>query len=124
MLSAPRQMPMWHLPLFASSIFSATVVMMIVSFDQRQSMLPSMYDALATFHLRLSVTVAIKLRGETVMNNFAQELRHEHQMIHKVLAAMSTVADLMELGQELQASMLAGLVQFIRVFAGERHYRK
>lgn len=42
-------------------------------------------------------------------------------MIHKVLAAMSTVA---ELGQELQASMLAGLVQFLRVFAGECHYRK
>ena len=58
------------------------------------------------------------------MNNFAQELRHEHQLIDKVLAAMSTVADLMERGQELQASTLAGLVQFLRIFAGEYHHNK
>lgn len=58
------------------------------------------------------------------MNNFAQELRHEHQVIDKVLAAMSTAADLMELGQELQVSTLAGLVQFLRIFAGEYHHNK
>jgi hemerythrin-like domain-containing protein len=58
------------------------------------------------------------------MNKFTQELRHDHQVIDKVLAAMSTVADLMELGQELQASTLAGLVQFLRIFAGEYHQNK
>lgn len=58
------------------------------------------------------------------MKTFKDVLHDEHQVVHRVVAAMSTVADLLEFGQEVRPDTLAGLVQFLRVFAGTCHQDK
>jgi hemerythrin-like domain-containing protein len=50
------------------------------------------------------------------MSDFIQELKHDHRVIRQVVAGMSAVAELLDSGQQVDASVLADLVQFLRVF--------
>jgi hemerythrin-like domain-containing protein len=58
------------------------------------------------------------------MNDFIHELRHDHRVIQQVVAGMSAVADLLNSGKQVDASVLSDLVQFLRVFADQCHHEK
>jgi hemerythrin-like domain-containing protein len=58
------------------------------------------------------------------MSDFVQELKHDHRVIQQVVAGMSAVAELLDSGQQVDASVLADLVQFLRVFADQCHHEK
>jgi hemerythrin-like domain-containing protein len=58
------------------------------------------------------------------MNDFIHELRHDHRVIQRVVAGMSAVADLLNSGKQVDASVLSDLVQFLRVFADQCHHEK
>ncbi len=58
------------------------------------------------------------------MSDFIQELKHDHHVIQQVVAGMSAVAELLDSGQQVDASVLADLVQFLRVFADQCHHEK
>jgi len=58
------------------------------------------------------------------MSDFIHELKHDHQVIQQVVAGMSAVAELFDSGKEIDPSVLADLVQFLRVFADQCHHEK
>lgn len=58
------------------------------------------------------------------MNDFIQELRHDHRVIQQVVAGMSAVADLLDSGKQVDPSVLSDLVQFMRTFADQCHHEK
>jgi hemerythrin-like domain-containing protein len=51
------------------------------------------------------------------MSDFIHELKHDHHVIQQVVAGMSAVAELLDSGKQIGPSVLADLVQFLRVFA-------
>lgn len=53
------------------------------------------------------------------MSNFVDELRDDHRVIQQVVAGMSAVAELLDSGRQVDPSVLADLVQFLRVFADQ-----
>jgi len=58
------------------------------------------------------------------MSDFVHELKHDHQVIQQVVAGMSAVAELLDSGKQVDPSVLADLVQFLRVFADQCHHEK
>lgn len=58
------------------------------------------------------------------MSDFIQELKHDHQVIQQVAAGMSAVAELLESGKQVEPGILADLVQFLSIFAGQCHHTK
>jgi hemerythrin-like domain-containing protein len=58
------------------------------------------------------------------MSDFIDELRHDHRVIQQVVAGMSAVAELLDSGKQVDPSVLADLVQFLRVFADQCHHEK
>lgn len=58
------------------------------------------------------------------MSNFIDELKRDHLVIQQVVAGMSAVAELIDSGKQVDASVLADLVQFLRVFADQCHHEK
>jgi len=42
-------------------------------------------------------------------------LKHDHRVIQQVVAGMSAVAELLDSGKQVDSSVLADLVQFLRV---------
>jgi hemerythrin-like domain-containing protein len=58
------------------------------------------------------------------MKDFTDELKHDHQVIRKVVAGMSAVAELLDAGKQVDPSILGDLVQFLRTFAGACHHAK
>ena len=58
------------------------------------------------------------------MNDFIRELKHDHRVIQQVVAGMSAVAELLDSGKQGDPSVLADLVQFLRVFADQCHHEK
>ena len=58
------------------------------------------------------------------MSNFIDELKRDHLVIEQVVAGMSAVAELIDSGKQVDASVLADLVQFLRVFADQCHHEK
>lgn len=58
------------------------------------------------------------------MSDFLQELKHDHHVIQQVVAGMSTVAELLDSGKQVDPSVLVDLVQFLRVFADQCHHEK
>ena len=58
------------------------------------------------------------------MRDFTQQLKNDHRVIQQVVAGMSAVAELLDSGKEVDPSVLADLVQFLRVFADQCHHEK
>ncbi len=58
------------------------------------------------------------------MTDFIHELKHDHHVIQQVVAGMSAVAELLDSGKQVDPSVLADLVQFLRVFADQCHHEK
>ncbi len=58
------------------------------------------------------------------MSDFIQELKNDHRVIQQVVAGMSAVAELLDSGKQVDPSVLADLVQFLRVFADQCHHEK
>lgn len=58
------------------------------------------------------------------MSDFIYELRNDHRVIQQVVAGMSAVAELLDSGKQVDPSVLADLVQFLRVFADQCHHEK
>lgn len=58
------------------------------------------------------------------MSDFIDELKRDHLVIQQVVAGMSAVAELIDSGKQVDASVLADLVQFLRVFADQCHHEK
>ena len=58
------------------------------------------------------------------MSDFIHELKHDHHVIQQVVAGMSAVAELLDSGKQVDPSVLADLVQFLRVFADQCHHEK
>lgn len=58
------------------------------------------------------------------MSDFIHELKHDHRVIQQVVAGMSAVAELLDSGKHVDPSVLADLVQFLRVFADQCHHEK
>jgi hemerythrin-like domain-containing protein len=58
------------------------------------------------------------------MSDFIHELKHDHRVIQQVVAGMSAVAELLDSGKQVDPSVLADLVQFLRVFADQCHHEK
>ncbi|HYM75592.1 MAG TPA: hemerythrin domain-containing protein [Candidatus Dormibacteraeota bacterium] len=58
------------------------------------------------------------------MSDFIHELKHDHRVIQQVVAGMSAVAELLDSGKQVDPSVLAELVQFLRVFADQCHHEK
>jgi hemerythrin-like domain-containing protein len=58
------------------------------------------------------------------MRDFIHELKHDHYVIQQVVAGMSAVAELLDSGKQVDPSVLADLVQFLRVFADHCHHEK
>ena len=58
------------------------------------------------------------------MSDFLRELKNDHRVIQQVVAGMSAVAELLEAGKQVDPSILADLVQFLRVFADQCHHKK
>ena len=58
------------------------------------------------------------------MCDFTQELKNDHRVIQQVVAGMSAVAELLDSGKQVDPSVLADLVQFLRVFADQCHHEK
>ncbi len=58
------------------------------------------------------------------MNDFIHELRNDHRVIQQVVAGMSAVAELLDSGKQVDPSVLADLVQFLRVFGDQCHHEK
>ena len=58
------------------------------------------------------------------MTDFIRELKHDHHVIQQVVAGMSAVAELLDSGKRVDPSVLADLVQFLRVFADQCHHQK
>ncbi len=58
------------------------------------------------------------------MSDFIHELKHDHHVIQQVVAGMSAVAELLDSGKQVDPSVLADLVQFLRVFADHCHHEK
>ncbi len=58
------------------------------------------------------------------MSDFIHELKHDHQVIQQVAAGMSAVAERLESGKQVEPSILADVVQFLRIFAGQCHHTK
>jgi len=58
------------------------------------------------------------------MSDFIRELKHDHRVIQQVVAGMSAVAELLDSGKQVDPSVLADLVQFLRVFADHCHHVK
>jgi hemerythrin-like domain-containing protein len=58
------------------------------------------------------------------MSDFIRELKHDHRVIEQVVAGMSAVAELLDTGKQVDPSVLADLVQFLRVFADHCHHVK
>lgn len=58
------------------------------------------------------------------MSDFIHELKNDHRVIQQVVAGMSAVAELLDSGKRVDPSVLADLVQFLRVFADQCHHEK
>ena len=58
------------------------------------------------------------------MRDFTQGLKNDHRVIQQVVAGMSAVAELLDSGKQVDPSVLADLVQFLRVFADQCHHEK
>jgi hemerythrin-like domain-containing protein len=58
------------------------------------------------------------------MSDFIHELKHDHHVIQQVVAGMSAIAELLDSGKQVDPSVLADLVQFLRVFADQCHHEK
>lgn len=58
------------------------------------------------------------------MNDFIHELKNDHRVIQQVVASMSAVAELLDSGKQVDSSVLADLLQFLRVFADQCHHEK
>lgn len=58
------------------------------------------------------------------MSDFIHELKNDHRVIQQVVAGMSAVAELLDSGKQVDPSVLADLVQFLRVFADQCHHEK
>ena len=58
------------------------------------------------------------------MSDFIQELKNDHRVIQQVVAGMSAVAELLDSGKQVDPSVLADLVQFLRVFADHCHHER
>ena len=58
------------------------------------------------------------------MRDFTRELKNDHRVIQQVVAGMSAVAELLNSGKQVDPSVLADLVQFLRVFADHCHHEK
>jgi hemerythrin-like domain-containing protein len=58
------------------------------------------------------------------MSDFIHELKQDHRVIQQVVAGMSAVAELLDSGKQVDPSVLADLVQFLRVFADQCHHEK
>ncbi len=61
--------------------------------------------------------------GETTLAA-TRILEHEHQAIHRVVAAMAGLADELERGSEARAETLDDLISFLRVFVDQCHHAK
>jgi hemerythrin-like domain-containing protein len=51
-------------------------------------------------------------------------LEAEHHIIQKVVGAMAVLAQMLEMGQEVEAKMLGDIVEFMRTFADKCHHGK
>jgi hypothetical protein len=58
------------------------------------------------------------------MCDFIHELKNDHRVIQQVVAGMSAVAELLDSGKQVDPSVLADLVRFLRVFADQCHHEK
>ncbi len=58
------------------------------------------------------------------MNDFTHELKRDHRVIQQVVAGMSAVAELLDAGKLVDPSVLADLVQFLRLFADRCQHEK
>ncbi|HEV2401359.1 MAG TPA: hemerythrin domain-containing protein [Candidatus Sulfotelmatobacter sp.] len=58
------------------------------------------------------------------MSDFIHDLKNDHRVIQQVVAGMSAVAELLDSGKQVDPSVLADLVQFLRVFADQCHHEK
>ena len=58
------------------------------------------------------------------MSDFIYELKNDHRVIQQVVAGMSAVGELLDSGKQVDPSVLADLVQFLRVFAYQCHHEK
>ena len=58
------------------------------------------------------------------MNNTKpmEELEHEHHIIEPVVAAMVVLAEKLQSGKEVEAEVRNDLVEFLQVFAEDRHH--
>jgi len=53
-----------------------------------------------------------------------EELEHEHHIIERVVAAMMVLAEKLQSGKEVEAEVRNDLVEFLQVFAKDRHHAK
>ncbi|MGA7927492.1 MAG: hypothetical protein WCA20_16070, partial [Candidatus Sulfotelmatobacter sp.] len=51
-------------------------------------------------------------------------LEHEHHIIERVVAAMVVLAEKLQSGKEVEAEVRNDLVEFLQVFAEDRHHAK
>ena len=58
------------------------------------------------------------------MTDFVRDLKNDHSVIQQVVAGMSAVAELLDSGKQVDSSVLADLVQFLRVYAEQSHHEK
>lgn len=58
------------------------------------------------------------------MSDFIHELKNDHRVIQQVVAGMSAVAELLDSGKQVDPSVLADLVRFLRVFADQCHHEE
>ena len=51
-----------------------------------------------------------------------EELEHENHIIERVVAAMAVLAEKLRSGKEVEAEVPNDLVEFLQVFAEDRHH--